>query len=368
MSTRPILILLFVLVSWINGFSQDNNLKLLLLPHPRSEDKLKLSVQPAIEKIDFSKYDVLMLGGDLDWYTSSNRTSMDYCDALFKLSDPNTLWCLGNHDLDNPAMIKEYTGKERFYAYYRDSITFIVLDTELDANGFISSFISGQQLSFVQSVCDTIEVSHLLIVLHHRLLWMIGNPDFTTRIDSVGESTRQLETTNFYEDIFPLLKKVKAKGIPVLCLGGDKSKINIEYSPEDSIYFYTSIMAPEFSENENYVLQFNYEKLSHTLTRSFIPLSDVPKKAEVSANPFVKSENLSISIRNDRLSDCIWIRADMKPGQKAIINIYSLSGVLYKSFYLQAGEEFKLDMECKGFFILMANVGSVRVVKKFATW
>jgi len=41
----------------------------------------------------------------------------------------------------------------------------------------------------IQQVCDTISHSHYLILLHHRLLWMIGNDYFDPLIDSVGQST-----------------------------------------------------------------------------------------------------------------------------------------------------------------------------------
>ena len=146
-------------------FSQINpNLKFIFIPHARSDDRVHQSVLPGIENTDFSKYDMIMLGGDLTWNTSINHESMDYCDSLFTLGSPNTLWTLGNHDRDNLMLINEYTGKQSFYTYYRDSITFVVMDTEQGATGFQSSYILEDQLEMLKNVCDTISNSTCLIV------------------------------------------------------------------------------------------------------------------------------------------------------------------------------------------------------------
>ncbi|MGE5812179.1 MAG: T9SS type A sorting domain-containing protein, partial [Ignavibacteria bacterium] len=159
-------------------------------------------------------------------------------------------------------------------------ITFIVLDTELDANSFSSTFIKGKQLQMVKDVCDSITESRYLILLHHRFMWMINNDYFKSRLtDSIAASSRSMDTTNFYSDIYPLLQKVKNKGIQVLVFGGDKSKINILYSPEDSITFYAARMATDIPDDINNVIVLNYNLLTKELTCSFVPLTEITTSA-----------------------------------------------------------------------------------------
>ena len=256
----------------------DSVLTFIFVPHPRSEDQARQSVYSGITRIDFTKYNVTMLGGDITYSTSKDSATLAYCNNLFDLDSPNTLWSFGNHDVQSGHrdLIKKFTGRESFYSYARDGVTFIVLDTELDANSFSSTFIKGDQLQMVRNVCDSITESRFLILLHHRFLWMINNEDFkATLTDSIAASSRSMDTTNFYSDIYPLLRKVKSKGIQVLVFGGDKSKINVVYSPEDSIIFYAARLADDLPDSINNVIVLNYDLQKREITCNFIPLSDM---------------------------------------------------------------------------------------------
>jgi hypothetical protein len=275
------LIIIFIILS-ISGTDlvaqSDSLLKFIFVPHPRSEDRTNQSVYPGILNIDFTNYDVRMLGGDITYSTSKDSATLAYCDNLFNIGSPNTLWSLGNHDVQsgNRSLIKKFTGRESFYSYGRDGVTFIVLDTELDANGFANTFIKDEQLQMVQSVCDSITESSVLILLLHRFMWMINNDYFKTMLtDSIAASSRSMDTTNFYSDIYPLLQEVKNKGIKVLVFGGDKSKINIVYSPEDSITFYAARLADDLPDSINNVIILDYNLRSKKITYNFIPLSEM---------------------------------------------------------------------------------------------
>jgi hypothetical protein len=352
------------------SYSQsDSILKFILVPHPRSEDRVHQTVLPAIERIDFSKYDMTLLGGDLTYYTSINRVSMDYCDSLFDLGSPNTLWTMGNHDLNNKSLIREYTGRQSFYSYYRDSVTFLVLDVELNANGFVSSFIIGDQLNMIKNVCDTISKSRLLVVLHGRILWMIGNDDFNTRIDSVAESTRQLDTTNFYQDVYPQLQKAKSKGVQVICLGGDKSKINIEYPAEDSITFFTSTMAPEFADSINNVMIFSYNKITNKLNHEYVPLSMVEKNPQdpISVKTVI-DEEMVLKIWQEPESKEIGIQLQGENNENVLIQIYSISGVLCQSINSNANEKMTVHLNSEGMYIIKALSGKSAITKKIIVW
>jgi len=272
-------ILIIFTISFTDLFSQnDSVLKFIFVPHPRSDDQVNQSVHSGIAKIDFTKYDVKMLGGDITYDTGKDNATLAYCDNLFDLGSPNTLWCFGNHDVQSGhrSLIKKFTGRESYYSYSRDGITFIVLDTELDANAFSSTFIEGNQLQMVKDVCDSITDSRYLILLHHRFMWMINNDYFKSRLtDSIAASSRSMDTTNFYSDIYPLLQKVKNKGTQVLVLGGDKSKINVAYSPEDSITFYAVRLATDIPDNINNVIVLNYSLQNKELTCNFVPLTEI---------------------------------------------------------------------------------------------
>ncbi|MBN2010459.1 T9SS type A sorting domain-containing protein [candidate division KSB1 bacterium] len=276
---RTMFIVLLLTFTQLNVFSQDStNLKFIFIPHPRSDDQVYQSVHAAVEKIDFSKYDVTMLGGDLTWSVSTDRASLEYCDSLFDLGSPNTLWSLGNHDVSSGhrALIKEFTGRESYYTYTRNKVTFLVLDTELNANSFSETFIKGDQLQMVETVCDTIQDSRFLILLHHRLMWMINSDYFESWLDeSIAASSRSLDTTNFYADIYPLLQKVKHKGIQVLALGGDRVDINITYSPEDCITYYAAQLKNEFSDSKSNAIVLNYNQQTREMTCDYIILADI---------------------------------------------------------------------------------------------
>ncbi|MFN8206171.1 MAG: T9SS type A sorting domain-containing protein [Bacteroidales bacterium] len=350
-----------------DSFCQENDtLKFIFIPHPRSEDRVHQTVLPAIEKIDLSLYDMTLLGGDITWSVSSSRTAMEYCDSLFDIASPNTLWTMGNHDISSRYLITEYTGRPQHYACQRDSILFLVLDVELNASGFNSSFIQGEQLEMVQQVCDTMAHATWLVVLHGRLIWMPGNPDFSSRMDSVAESTKQLDTTNFYAEIFPLLQKVKKRGIQVLCLGGDKSRINIEYSPEDSITFLTSTMEPLYPDSVNDVLVFGYNRATNTMQHTFIPLSVVPKKQETGIHS-PPGDDLFLKTGQGPGSCSIWLQAS-GAGEVTTVKILSMSGSLCRSLQLHGSEIREIQLPLPGMYILCATRGGTSTIRKIVVW
>jgi hypothetical protein len=311
---RLLTIFMSLTISFTDLVAQsDSALRFIFVPHPRSDDQVNQSVYSGIAGIDFTKYDVVMLGGDITYSTSKDSETLAYCDNLFDLGSPNTLWSLGNHDVQSGhrSLIKKFTGRESYYSYSRDGMTFIVLDTELDANSFSSTFIKGNQLQMVKDVCDSITESRYLIVLHHRFMWMINNDYFKPMLtDSIAASSRSLDTTNFYSDIYPLLQNVRNKGIQVLVFGGDKSKINVAYSPEDDITFYAARLSTDIPDNINNVIVLSYSLQNKELTRNFVPLSEVttpvtqefPQLPEIFSldqnypNPFNPSTKISFEI------------------------------------------------------------------------
>ena len=210
------------------------------LSHTRTEENP--SMDAVVESKDYSIYDALLLGGDLASSTSQDDATMDHIDSFFDFESESTLWTLGNHDVHTPSRISQYTGRERYYAWHDHGVTFIVLDTQLD-----NSSITGDQLQFFESVVDTIQISHALILMTHKLIWMYENEDLESQINDVsngilGECDYCLNPNNFYEDLYIPLSEVHERGVKVTCIAGDigKKVSQFQYRDDNGIQFLAS--------------------------------------------------------------------------------------------------------------------------------
>ena len=141
------------------------------------------------------------------------------------------------------------------------------MDTELTTPN-----ISGSQLNLIRNVSDSIEHSHYLVVILHRILWIVDNPDLE---NLVGRSSSNLTSSNFFEEVYAEFQKDKNKGIPVFCIAGDRTNVNIEYSIEDSIQFIASGMVDYLSDENNYSIVLTYLPETKKLNYEFVPLSEL---------------------------------------------------------------------------------------------
>ena len=226
----------------------------MFISHTRTASNDSIATQA--ESIDYSKYDLLLLGGDLAYLTSENESTMSMIDAVFDLANPNTLWALGNHDYSDLNRVSSYTNRPAYYTYHKDGITFLVLDTQDSVSN-----ITGVQKDLFQQVVDTIQVSSHLIVLSHQLIWMEGNPVLEQQVPSIsngplGSCFYCINPSNFYTEIYDQLVSVQQRGIQVICLGGDIG-INakeFEYKTPEGIFFLASGIS--YTEQDNKVLLF----------------------------------------------------------------------------------------------------------------
>jgi hypothetical protein len=228
-----------------------------------------------VENIDFTKFDMLWLGGDLATLTSQDDSTMQHIDSIFDLDNPNTLWSLGNHDYTDLERIQHYTNRPPFYSSYKNGITFIVIDTQDSLSNII-----GEQKVFFDNIVDTIQKSSFLIILHHKLIWMYKNTDLEPQISSIsnaglGTCFYCINPNNFYLDIYPNLLKVKERGIEVLCVGGDigfKRK-EFEYTTPEGINFLASGI--HFGKNDNKSLIFHHDVINKQLTWEYTLITDL---------------------------------------------------------------------------------------------
>ncbi len=236
----------------------------LHLSHTRTDSNPKMD--SVAERIDFSRFDMLWLGGDLANLTSKDDETMMHADSVYNFGDPNTLWTLGNHDYTDVSLVSEYTNRPLYYASHKNGITFLVFDT-MDS---LSSILEDQ-LELFHNVMDTLKESSHLVILHHKLIWMYGNPILEPQALSIsnvgiGDCSFCINPNNFYTEIYPELIKVLNSGIEVICIGGDLGIFSSEFeflTPE-GIHFLASGINSGASANK--ALVFHHDLIKRELS------------------------------------------------------------------------------------------------------
>jgi hypothetical protein len=112
---------LLILVSCTNRFEEEpSNVQFdshLHLSHTRKKSNLKL--EGVVEQLNFEKYDMLWLGGDLAQLTSEDDATINYVDSIFNLGSRNTLWSIGTHDYTDLERVRNSTKKPLYYSTHK---------------------------------------------------------------------------------------------------------------------------------------------------------------------------------------------------------------------------------------------------------
>jgi hypothetical protein len=226
-------------------------------------------------QIDYSLFDLTLLGGDLATDYTQFPQSIGIVDSIFDLSSDHTLLSLGNHEYSGLDLVLQSTNRPKYYVYWKDNITFLVIDTQDSLSN-----LTGDQLQLIQAVCDTIQFSKYLMLLHHKLIWMVGNPDLESSINSTangefGDCFYCTNPNNFYSDVYPLLLNVRERNIGIICLAGDiGTKVKqFQYMTPDSIFFIASGI--EAGDPDNEVLMMENNLASGKLSWEFISLQSL---------------------------------------------------------------------------------------------
>ena len=245
----------------------------LHLSHTRT--KRNPLMDSLVEKVDYSKFDMLWLGGDLAYLTSRDDMTMAHIDSIFDVGNINTLWTLGNHDYSDLNRVKRYTKRPPYYAANQDGITLVVLDTQENLSN-----IADAQKDFLMGILDTVQKSSHLILLHHKLIWMYGNAHLEPKISSIsnarlGACSYCVNPNNFNSEIYPKLVEIKKKGVEVVCIGGDIGfhAKEFEYLTPEGIHFLASGIT--YGQDENKALLFQHNLSDKTLTWDFKQLNDL---------------------------------------------------------------------------------------------
>ena len=162
--------------------SIDSPSSYIYLSHTRI--KTNDSVYHKVYDIDFSRYDMTLLGGDLSLNSFSGKTITPHLDGIFDFKSPTTLWSVGNHDTTSDERFYNTTGKKKHHAYQKDDVTFITLNSQ----DSLSSIVGKQKL-FLFSVLDTIQTRSVLL-MSHKLIFMNDHPVLDAMIPKVCNANK----------------------------------------------------------------------------------------------------------------------------------------------------------------------------------
>ncbi|MFT6165582.1 MAG: hypothetical protein ACJAV5_000689 [Vicingaceae bacterium] len=271
------LVVLFIFVSCSNQTKQAENetqvKRYLHISHTRT--KINPKLDSFVEQLNFEKYDMLWLGGDLAQLTSEEESTMQHVDSIFNLSSRNTLWSLGNHDYTDLVRVQKFTKRSPYYTCHQNGMTIVVLDTQDSLSNTI-----GKQKDFLFGVLDTLKESSHLVLLHHKLIWMHNHVELEKRVPSVsnaglGDCFYCINPNNFNSEVYPKLVELKQSGVEVICIGGDIGfKIKeFEYLTAEGIQFLASGI--HAGERGNKTLLFIHDVQHQNLSWKFVKLEDV---------------------------------------------------------------------------------------------
>ena len=276
MNRNIIRLSIFCLITILACQQQQTDFTYLHLAHIRTTDTLNQGVDPRVEALDMRKYDMVLLGGDLTEESSKEKATLDYLDNLFDLDAPTTLWSLGNHDNAHNEWVEEYTGRPITYTSHHRGITFVVLYTQEEKDWICT--ITGDQLEMLQSVTDTISESSHLVVMTHKLVWIMDNPELAQHQgkDFYDWSCNyRIHENNWNIDILPRLQQVQNSGVQVICLGGDIGN-NVrtfeEKTSDGIVYLASGVPVSQKFKPESRILEFYHNPADRTLSWAFVPL------------------------------------------------------------------------------------------------
>lgn len=277
MKARFLLIILLICSFFKLSFGQSNfEKKYIFFGHAYDE----FSYDHRLAQININQYDGIFMGGDILAEASLTTEFLADLDELVDLSDPMTLYALGNHDSRNGNWdwVSEFTKRKTYSVHYADKSVFMVLNTNIVP---YDCEMLEDQFYMIKTTCDTISTAqNLFLFMHHNIWdrvpglspgWTIGHQNCTywlANCDSVS--------AHFYNVVYPMLVDVKERGIEVFCVFGDlgvpgKEKFNevsshgvhflgsglYHYSPDDEVLIF---------ENHSGEIEFGWHNLDSLTT------------------------------------------------------------------------------------------------------
>lgn len=251
-------------------------------------------VDKRIERIDYSKFKGIWLGGDLCSATTEKVSTLSYLDNLFDLSSPHTKWAIGNHDLRNGNLqyITDKTKRDLHFTHTYNGICFLVMNSFMEHDVFKDSCDYKQrQVDLFLSVLDTLQSSTHLVILMHNLLWSDVDPQLTEasqraiNVDGSWMDMRCDQHSKFKDIYYPEILNVQRRGVQVIIISGDGGQYDKGYKDTvaSGIQFYISginnsfdhknpALSEKFNSSPDSVLIFTHDLKERTLTGEFVCL------------------------------------------------------------------------------------------------
>jgi len=189
-------------------------------------------VDPRLEKMDYSRYDEVWLGGDVCSRTAEEVETMVYLNSVFGFE--RVRWALGNHDVDYgpPENVIEQMPHPPFFTEWKDGFCLTVLNTNLfwpypSQPPSLACDEKLAQWQMMLSVADTIKEASHWVILHHHALFS------NLKVNAVGDTVRSFNvnpmtltatcdsTSNISKVWYPQLVKARQRGVQVVLIGGD---------------------------------------------------------------------------------------------------------------------------------------------------
>lgn len=252
-------------------------------------------VDSRLERLDYSSYTQIWLGGDVCSHAAGHPEVLPYLDSIFNLDRVH--WALGNHDYDygDPDAILDYLRRPSFYTRWQDGYCLMVLNTN-----YFWPYPSkppqqgcdqkAAQWEMIRTVADTIREASHLIILHHLGLFndlKVTETGDTLRAFNVnaapiyGTCDPESEVT---AKMYPWLVEVQKRGVQVVLIGGDvgmQAKASEFRTPEGIWMLGSGInnsvnreYAPEYVKDfgPDQVLVLEYEPRDGELSWEFVAL------------------------------------------------------------------------------------------------
>ncbi len=285
-------VLLFLLASCENPSKQSAGSKVeikryLFAGHCYNYLDTANRIDPRIPALGLFRFHEVILGGDIIYYGSRDSATLLAIDREFSLASEYTHWAIGNHDTagGKDDLISGFTGRNTFYTFHRDGITFLILNTTLRDTNCAAKIA---QYKMITSVCDTIKNSSHMILVGHDVIWGNAIPGidlFTTGngADPDFDFLCNHRAARFDDSVYFRLNSVRARGIGVICLAGDFGIFTpqFEYRDANGIVYLGAGMkrSTAWVKKSQYfgkdaVLVFRHKPESGELTWEFIRLND----------------------------------------------------------------------------------------------
>jgi hypothetical protein len=255
----------------------------LFVGHPRDDGPGEI-VQREVERVDFDRYDLLMLGGDYTWSSTASRSVVDYLDAVFDLGSPSVFAALGNHDTANKNYFTDVTSRPNYYTVRANNIMFAVLDTTNDGQNIL-----GGELQMLEDTVNTMSNCTHLVLIHHHFIWLADYAPLAYLYGDarIGASSATLSGLNFYDDVYPLLVQAASNGVEVICIGGDRTgtdtePFHIEHTTAEGIHFLAAGLKEELTADLRTVIEFEHDTVAETVSWNFVQLTDLPRMPDES--------------------------------------------------------------------------------------